>query len=135
MVRRPPRLVLASLSAFLVGCGIQLIPTGSPGGLMVPAPGAGTPSHHVRYEVRCQGCTVCFAGGEEGCEGDVTGVWARSVRIMGTDTRQVWMEVTPDSADTWIRRARILVDGRLVAQFDGDDNPRRGETISLSGSL
>ena len=135
MVRWPIPFFLAGLLLFAAACGIQVIPRGSPGGLMAPASGAGTPSHYVRYEVRCWKCTVCYTGGEEECEGGVEGVWARNVRIMDENIRQVWIEATPDSADTWIRQARIHVDGRLIAEFDGDRNPRLGATISLSGAL
>jgi len=130
MARILPRDVLVPL--LLCGCGIQVVPTGSPGGLAAPGPGEETASLHVRYEVRCRECTVCYMAAEPSCDAGAKGIWTKNVRLVGSDPRRVWLEATPAADDLWIQKARILIDGRVVVEFDGDLHPRRGETISIA---
>lgn len=132
MARFLSRDLLIPLLLLPCGCGIQVLPTGSPEGLTPPVPGEAAAAVHVRYEVRCQECTVCYMASEPSCDGGIKGIWAKTVRLVGSNARAVWLEAAPASDDLWIQRARILVDGRVAVEFDGDRNPRRGETISIA---
>lgn len=127
------KLVWLSLAA-ATGCGIQITPHAS-GPLMAPTGPGPAATRLIRYEVNCRECRVSYTDREGGGEDTARGLWSKTVRVDGSGGGGVWLEATPTGEGVWVRKARIFVDGRLRAEYDGDKDPRIGETIPLSAFL
>ena len=127
------KLVWLSLAA-AAGCGIQIAPHVS-GPSMAPTGPGPAATRLIRYEVNCRECRVSYSASEGGGEDTARGLWSKTVRLDASGGGGVWLEATPVGEGVWVRKARIFVDGRLRAEYDGDKDPRIGETIPLSASL
>ncbi len=128
-----PVLLAALLLPSLTACGYRPTLGADPS---AASPPSDLSSRNIRLEVFCRACTVAYSVGGRTGEDEGEGSWSRSFNVVPERGQGVSLSVNPHSAQDWIRRVRILVDGRIVAEADGmadGRNPR--EPVHLSASL
>lgn len=116
------------------GCGIQIAPRAS-GPTVAPSGPGVQATYTVRYEVSCRSCDVRFSSDAGNGLETANGLWSKTVRIRAAGGGGVLLEAEPTLEGVWVRSAKIFVNGRLASQFQVEDNPRVGESVSLTASL
>ena len=87
--------------------------------------------HAVGFEVACDSCHVEYGEYAEILIDKAKGEWTGEVRLgtlRDSERVRVWLRAIPIGQAT-VLRARILLDGRTVAEREGEEP---GEVVSLS---
>lgn len=92
--------------------------------------GWGLEARNAALEVRCDECVITFAVGGQSEEVNVRGLWTRRVSYYYR-RGQIALTAVPTSLSSSVERARIIVDGSIVAE--GGAGP--GERVSLAAEL
>ncbi len=104
-----------------------------------PGPGpdrsAGIAAHHVRYSVMCEACQVTYTTGTDFASEDIKGSWSKTVGISGSVTRAVSLTVTPARTGILVQRARIVIDGRRVAEEGRNSLEAFGDQMTITAML
>ena len=105
---------------------------GSPAGISSPTEFS---SRQVRFEVLCQGCTVVYAAGRRTGDAEAEGGWSKSVSVNAREVPEVSLYVNPAFEGAAIHRARILVEGRIVAEAEGGRGRGLADPIRLTARI
>ncbi|MEQ9399723.1 MAG: hypothetical protein RJQ04_11225 [Longimicrobiales bacterium] len=136
------RTVLRTATAFglatsilAAACTIQPARFGTRPGAPRDEPSAPSMDHEVQYHVLCRQCTVTYSAGSDMRHAEVEGSWSRSVNIEPTASRWVTLRASPTDVGGYVRRARISIDGRTVAEAERMGRSGVTDDVQLTAEL
>lgn len=127
-----PLLILGLMA--LAACSYQPRFMGRPGVPEGPPAGMAM-DHEIRYDVFCQKCEVAYTHGSEMRHAEVTGTWSTTVRLESPSVRMVTLRAWPTREGTFVRRARIYVNGMEAAEAERFGRSEGDDEILLTAAL